>query len=170
MKIETGASWMAPSIAGPVVREVVGTMRHPRTGQLMFAVSTEGIRGQELFSEDDVAFEIKRDTANIRHRVEAEERAAREAEEAAEALYVDGFELEFPERQRPRILEVLNKQVGVRGVFLSRKEHVKNLLEEGFEIRIDPRLGRILEGPRGGFFTEKDLTKTAFDYAEYLLG
>lgn len=151
-------------------RKVVG--ERMIRGQRMYVVRSEGVPRETFFPVEDLENVIAVDESELRSRAEAEKRDATRAKEEAKARAekrnLRGFEKRFSGVQLERVIDTLNRKQGVRGVFLPRREHMENLVREGYVVRTHPKYGRVLEGPDGGFFFEKDLTKTALDYADYL--
>jgi hypothetical protein len=120
---------------------------------------------------EEIAKMIKTGPAQMaRHR---EMLAARDRETqaasatAADYADLDGFEKQFSDLQRGKVLAALNKTQGVNGVVATRKAHIRRLVGEGYTVA-SAKEGRRLIAPDGSFFAEADLTKTALDYAEYL--
>lgn len=152
-------------------RTVVTVMNVPN-GPPMLAVNTEGLLGNQLFTVEDLEDEIERDTKNLEFRAR-QERERREEEEqlAQERKNLDRFlaTIRSP-RLRGRMDAALNKVVNVNGEPNPRYKHIENLVDAGYRVGSDPTFGRVLESPRGSFLTQKDLTKTALDYAEFLTG
>lgn len=122
----------------------------------------------QLLPASELEEEIARDEANVASRTRA--RAAKETESAAEAQRIrwGGFTDSMTPRGRARADKTLSRQVSVQGNFNSRGSHVEILVSAGYSVVEHPKRGRILESPTGGFFTERDLTKTGLDYAEFL--
>jgi hypothetical protein len=154
-----GFTW--PSPHGERRIESIGP--HPITGRSTYAVSTAGAPQLQLLPEDEIASEIRRDTANAASRtkikVEAEEAKAADTEHARWGGFTDNM----TPVQRARVDAILSKQVSVRGKLSPRGHHLENLVREGFRVN-----GGRLEGPDGSFFPESALTKIGFDYAQFL--
>lgn len=159
---KVGRIWASPQGRRKVEQE------GERGGVLYYAVSTEGVAGLQLLPASDLEEEIHRDEANVASRERG--RAAAETEVAAETERIRwrGFTDSMTPRARARADKALSRQVSVRGEFAPRGEHVETMVKSGYRVRTDPKLGSILESPTGSFFTQKDLTKTGLDYAEFL--
>lgn len=109
----------------------------------------------------------------ITKRAEGRE-AAEQARKAAEAAEIaaeedtDGFADQFSPMKRGRIIKILNKQIGLSGVFKTRKQHARDLVAEGWRVK-ERRGQRVLEGPDGSFYDDDNVTtKTMLDYVQWL--
>lgn len=162
-EVAIGLSWESPE----GTREVVGERDMPDGRHLFVVMGRQS--GNQLLSESDVRFEMRRDTANLTSRARTRgETEAREATER-ERTYLDGFEDTFTPRQRAKVVEAITRQVGVNNVFASRRDHIRRLVREGYRVAVVPGGARVLRNPATeSYYTEKDLTKAALDYAEYL--
>ena len=181
-----GFSWESPNGLRTIrARQQQGenTMALVQTGEGPF---------RQIIDLEKLPAEIHCDTANLAYREKVakrlQEQEAIEAVLEAERTDIDGFADDLSPLRRGRIVEALSVLMTVGGSLKSRKEHVRDLVAEGYRIAQVPagetwllhrRKGledvqipvgsRILQNETGGFFTEKDLTKTALDYAEFLL-
>jgi len=54
------------------------------------------------------------------------------------------------------------------GRLITRKDYVRRRVKEGWRVAARS-YGRVFESPEGTFLSERDLTKTALDFAEYLI-
>jgi len=90
-----------------------------------------------------------------------------EAKQRAELLAsFDGFGAEFTPAARGKAYAALTVQMNVNGVVASRKDHIRNLVASGYRTATYQK-GRVLV-KGDNFFYEKDLTKTALDFADHL--
>jgi len=133
-----------------------------------YFITTGASPHAQILPASEMADEIARDQANV-----ASQRKDRDAIEAgrraeAAAIDVDGFDRTLSSKAAAKAVEALNKQVSVNSRFAKRKDHIKRMLKEGYRVEIDSRGRRVFVSPGGGFFFEKDLTKTGLDYAEHL--
>jgi len=100
-------------------------------------------------------------------------RPAKEAAAAAEKAKqdalndIDGFADNLPPMQRQKKIDALNKQVVVQGNLITRKQHVRDMVARGSRVGMTKE-GRALLHKSGSYTLEKDLSKTALDYAEHL--
>lgn len=123
---------------------------------------------EERIAQDQRMYQDKLKTDAQRAEREAQEA---EAEAAAKALRddTDGYADQFPQVQRDRIRTTLAKNVNASGTVMSTKDYVRKLVAEGRVIS-DWDGERVLEDPKtGNGIGEKKLTKTAIDYAAYLI-
>ena len=101
---------------------------------------------------------------------EAEQREAkRESQINAE---IDKFasSLGLSPMATARVKNALLLQVMVKGEMTTRKEWMEKALREGYTVG-RTKYGRVLMAPDGeSFFTEKTVTKTGLDYAEFIFG
>jgi hypothetical protein len=144
-----------------LVWEALGLPEEEREG-LLAAKASKRAAEDEVFAQ--------------RRRASDERAAAAEAEKAREAEQAERKWLGFTGRDRwssaplrQRAIDALTKQLSVRHVVKTRGEHVKDLVSQGFRVKDTPS-GRRLQHPETLiFFTEKDLSKTAIDFATYLV-
>ncbi len=122
-------------------------------------------RNAIVFKKDERLDEIDRLREASRARARSDE-AARAVEQAYHDSWLGFTDALSPSAKR-RAVDVLGKQVSVRGEFAARGDHVVRLVNAGWVVK-EGRGGRELIGPDGGFFREGDLTKLGLDFAAYL--
>jgi hypothetical protein len=166
--------WQAFYAGQIVTRRVVGEQElRGRPVVLIAVVDATGKTGviADIIPTDELEAEIAGDTKRLASNREAAQRQEQERKDKAEALHLQGFEDTLPSgKARARAVDVLNQVVSVRREFDKRKHHIERLVKEGFRVQDHPRFKRVLSHPGGTFFTQKDLTKLALDYAEFLSG
>lgn len=153
---------------------------------------------REYLTAEDIANAEKRATANIefRKKQDAKAVARQEKEDAIKAEYEDvkGFAKERTSMQKANLLKALNKNVQLDGKLVTRKEFIEDLVDAGNTIstreenkvkpmskRADFRANqqeqdeherKIREAGKKTVYSlgSYDITKTEYDYAEYLIG
>lgn len=96
------------------------------------------------------------------------DRKADDARKQNEARDIDGFAAGETPMKRGRIVSTLKRSLILNGRLDSRQNHIKRLVSEGYTIS-GAYDHRRLQGLNGRYFTKKDITATAMDYAEFLL-
>lgn len=152
-QVYVGLTWESPQGQRTVVGERAG----------LFAVRTEGRIGAELHSLDDVLFEMRRDAANLKTRRQAGERRRAEEARHKEASYAHGFYETMTPTQAARAKKTLEKTQGFNRKIMRRKDAIEQMVAEGWRVQ-----GNRLVSPTGSYFEQKDITKTALDYAQHL--
>jgi hypothetical protein len=163
--VGVGFQWNSPK----GTREIVTQQVHPRTGKSIYGVSTAGLRFLELIEVSEIDAEIRRDEKNYEGHLRTQQRLEEEEKAKAEQESWLGFtdQIRLPTAKR-RAIDALNKQIGVKGKFASRGQHMINLVKAGYTLgRVTGQ--RALMSPEGSFFFEKDLSKTGLDFAQYLI-
>ena len=159
-----GFRWESPE----GTREIVEIGNHPhRPDETVYVVRVTGHRSAMILNARDLALDIRRDTANVASR------AARSAPPSSRGAPSSGrgwtgFTRSMTPAQRARADAALSTQMRVNGEFDSRGAHIRKLVERGYRVTVHPKRGRILEQPSGSYLTERDLTKTALDFAQFL--
>jgi len=100
-------------------------------------------------------------------RIEALWLARNEAAEAA-AASLDDFESTLTPTSRARAIEALNAKIRINGVFQTRKQYIRDRVAQGAVVSTNSE-GRVLQSPDGSYMRQRDITKFALDYAEYLI-
>jgi hypothetical protein len=177
MLYEIGFSWN--SIKG--LRTIRQSGNHQITGELTYIVTTGDPRKGEFISATEIEREIQRDERNCESLARALAKKSEEAILQAEHDSWYGFieSITLP-TAKARALAALNKVSSIKDQMGERGALIKSLVDQGYSVgrasksvmfstnkTLPPT--RILIGPEGNFFTEKDLTKTAIDFAEYLI-
>lgn len=157
-------SWDSPQGLRQVVREEGGR----------FYVQTGARRALDMFTADQLREEQQRDRANLayRERNQAEAKAALQAEAEEEARLqtaLAGFTDGLTPMHRAKVVSALTTMRRFDGVTRQIIDQVRDLVNAGSLVKPHPRDGRRLVGPDGSFLVEKDLSKTALNYAEYLI-
>ena len=128
-----------------------------------------------IYTEAQVTAMVARREAERQARDEEWNRRKQEeqAKVHKEARLVDesyhGFLRGMSPLKAGKVRAVLEKQLQSDGVILTRKELIEKLVKEGRKLEDHPVGGRILIDRRTNrLFLQKDLSKTAFDYAAFL--
>lgn len=113
------------------------------------------------------------DWAHERHREniarDAAEIAARDAKALTERKDTDGFTDKMESVRRGQIEAVLGTTMNFNGKPMTRKEVVREHIAAG--AKVGTKEGqRALINADGTYLLERQLTKTALDYAEHLIG
>lgn len=136
------------------------------------SVRTEGVAFAQVLPPAELEREIHRDEANARSRRMAHEAHEHEKAVEAEALAgkrgLHGFTANMPSVKARKIEEALDKTQGFSGKFMKRRKFIEQAVADGATIGTS-RGKRVLELASGSFFTERDVTATGIDYAEYLI-
>ncbi len=131
----------------------------------------EIIRVEDLESEIDFnrrEIESKRKMKKLSEQVDKEvkentqEAAIRDKNIREELNDLDGFE-RTSTTSKARIVSILSKLVKSGGKVLSRRDLIRQKINEGFRVK-----GTRLSNKHGAFIDDKALTKTGIDYAAYL--
>jgi len=118
--------------------------------------------------EKEISGDISQAKSHEKAKVREAQRVREKAREKQERLNLYGFEKRFSGVQLGRVLDTLGRQQGLSGTFLTRREHIENLVRRGYVVKKHPKYGRVIEAPDGSFYLQEDVTKTALDYADYL--
>jgi hypothetical protein len=160
-----GTSWNSPQ----GVRTFVGVVPL-RGGETRLGIQTGDRRIFQLFrTEAEIEQEIRRDTKNVE--VDARVRTEKEAAAAAyvnQRASLDRFLAQFPQLAGAKANAALTKKVMWAGVYLPRHGNVEQRVAEGWHVETTPKGERRFYSPDGRFLTEKDTSKVALDYAEFL--
>jgi len=71
--------------------------------------------------------------------------------------------------QREKALQALTTNVIRKGKIQSRRDLMRLLVAEGWAVSDDRTYGRIMQSPDGAFIQQNKLSKTALDYADFLV-
>jgi hypothetical protein len=160
-----GTSWNSPK----GIRTFVGVV--PLLGgETMLGIRTGDSRIFQLFhTEAEIDQEIRRDTVSVEvdARIKAEKEVAA-ATYANQRANLDRFITQFPRLAGAKANAALTKKVMWSGVYIPRHEHVEQRVAQGWHVETTPKGERRFYGPDGRFLTEKDTSKVALDYAEFL--
>lgn len=148
-------------------RRVVG-----QDGTKLFIQTGESSRVYQVLDEKELEREIKLDESWFAHNNAVQARAAEasrhEAADKAERRHLHGFVDHISGIKAERIIEVLNKRQGFSGEVLTRRAFIEREVRAGARVVVKGDR-RLLALPTGSFYTERDTTATALDYAEYLV-
>ena len=150
-------------------REVTGTDALGR-----YKVRTPMIGGRDveyLVSPEDLEQEIRLDVRGVQAaRERVEHKKAKEAEAAAERAEYEndrGFTADMPQIKRARILKVLDAGRSISGKSVRLRDWVPAMVDKGWHPNKD---GTRFESPdESSFYEARDITKTAIDYARFLV-
>ena len=142
-----------------------------RNGVPYYGIATEGSRSMVLLPASELELERTFDEKNYAQRQASKARSAAQAEleKSLKERHQDtrGFTDGMSDMQRGKVLDNLLRPISSDGVLFTRKGLVEQRVAAGW--RVQPsKTGRRFVGPDGSFLTERDLTKTALDYAAYL--
>lgn len=149
------------------------TPTHPKFPQGVYAVRQDGVKFPQLIAADamdaEIAWVEKATRSHQRSQELAEQVRRKEEEERARREDTKGFADQFSPPRRAKILNALNRQRSISRKFVTLREWVPQKVKEGWHVAPHPKFTRIFEDPSGtNFYTQKDITGTAMDYAEYL--
>jgi len=176
-QIDVGFKWQ--SVNGD--KEII--QRTELNGREVFMVTEAGQRFPQIISVTEIDREIKFDTAQLEHHTRnvkkheelASAKALREEEYKKEKREEDRW-LGFTSRrsltpaQKERYIAALKKVIRSNGQVVKIGDLVIERVKQGWVVRQSPSLGRVFEDPKGGaLLLQKDLSKIALDFAEYLI-
>lgn len=108
--------------------------------------------------------------SKAKSQIEAQKEAAAIAEERAN---VDEFLNELSPMAKSKANAALNETMQRDNKILTRRKIIEDSIDNGYSVELDTKGNRggkrILVSPTGTFIEEKRLTKTALDYAEFLI-
>ena len=177
---EEGAAEVAPEQTAPDVgtewqskdgaKKIIG-----KTAEGAFVVETptsreSGIGHEIVPAKDiagDIAFDEKSAAAASKVRDKNTAIAEKDAAEEAARIDIDGFGDELTPAQRGLLVKRLNKTLSFNGAIKSRKQGIRDAVATGAVVKT-VNGERRLTNPDGSFLSEKDISKTAMDYAEHL--
>ncbi|UDM18861.1 hypothetical protein [Vogesella sp. XCS3] len=133
--------------------------------------------GRLLISAEGRTLPEKLDVAQLGGRISHDEKqlaiqkaaaSERAAVDRGQPVALDGFVVGMNPARKAKAIAALNKQQGFNGVVKPRGEMMAQCVAAGYQVVATPT-GRRLVGPTGGFWMESDITKTAMDFAQYLI-
>lgn len=148
-------------------RSVFGIQVDPGSGKQVYLIASEGSRSLELVPADEIERYVFVEQSNYESRELARQQTIQIEQKQATHDSWFGFVDALTPTKKAKAIDALNKQVSVRGEFAARGDHVAHLVANGWKVQ-KTKTGRVLEAPGGTFLSERDLTKTALDFAEYL--
>lgn len=156
---------------------------------MQYAPRTRTVRGQDasgrwmLATEGDIyvtlhatveeiarirEFDLRANAEREKSNRERQERAARDAAEKAAREELDGFDVGMPPMRRAKALAALTSPVRFAGKVTTRRDAIRERVQAGWVVTTHDRdVGRFV-GPDGTFYTQRDITKFAIDYAAHL--
>jgi len=146
-------------------------------GKIMLAVRTGDKKGFEaLFFPSDIEHEIAWETKYLAAHLEAlKKQAVLDAKkqaiadaEAKEREHLDRFLAKFSPMARAKLNTTLTKVTYVNRQYAPMYKHMESLVREGYSVTGAAGAKRRLAAEDGRFFFQKDLTKSALDYAYFL--
>lgn len=156
---------------------------------MQYAPRTRTVRGQDasgrwmLATEGDIYvtlhatveeiarirdFDLRANAEREKSNRERQERAERDAAEKAAREHLDGFDVGMPPMRRAKALASLTSPVRFAGKITTRRDAIRERVQEGWVVAPHDRDGARFIGPDGRFYTQRDITKFAIDYAAYL--
>lgn len=177
--IKVGHTWDSPEGKVTILREDEKYWYFQSENQ-----SRSGITSMQEKGTNEILNEIYFGEADIKYYIEKEKsdkaRAEREAKEQAEFEDVKGFLDDYTPLQRGRKLKTLNEIRRFNNKPLKLKTHIENEVARGSKVEtvtyknynVDPPkevTERRVIDENDTFWSEKVLTKTGMDYANYLI-
>jgi hypothetical protein len=128
----------------------------------------ETIKRNEYELTPEFAQEVadRNEMNRLRAERDARQKAADEKRDAEISEFTKYAGMNTINAEKARL--ALIKQVSVKGIFTTRKTWMEDAVAKGYEVVHDGNERR-LTAPDGSFFDEKSVTKTAMDYASYLI-
>jgi hypothetical protein len=121
-------------------------------------------------AEEQIDWNIKSSKSKKKAEESLNDQEKKQIEREKEYKNIDGFADKEEKLKKGRILKYLNESMNYQGKPYIRKELIREKIKKGWKIGKSQRHGKILEDEEGSsFLTKKDITKTAIDYAEYLI-
>lgn len=135
-----------------------------------FEVMTEGHRFQELVEPSRLERRVFVETSNYAAflRQQQQEREQQAAEKTEEARY-QGFFAPMAQLRVGKARAALELVASFNGLAQRRKDFILEAVAQG-AVPGETRHGRVLLLPGGGYFTARQLTQTALDFAAHLIG
>lgn len=138
---------------------------------IRYAVQIDDSPRHELIRPEDIEKEKVLDARQVASRTAMQGKVEKEKTEAAQEQanrnHTHGFTDGLSAMAQEKIIEALNKQQGFNGEVVSRKKYIESAVESGAKVTMHNGARR-LSLPSGSFFSERDITKTAMDYAAFL--
>jgi hypothetical protein len=154
-----GTEWDSPS----GIRRVVGETTVNGEKRLVVQTGDQRI-GQILLPADQLQSEMAGDAKNLAFRKNEQEIANAPKAQPTYGEYVSSM----PPMQRAKVSAALQKNITSNGVLQARSVLVEKWVAEGATV-VQKADQRELTKPSGNYLLEKDLSKTAMDYAEWLI-
>ena len=173
MKFSVGHTWQGER--GD--RTIVNIIAHPTTGEPAYVVQATGQPFPNIITEDRIASEMILD-AKLRSQAILRQQKAIETDKISrerESRQQEhdswfGFTDNLPPLKRGKILTILAKHMTLNDDNIEERGNVIALLvTQGRRVTTRPDGIRYLISDNGRYLSEKDLTKTGMDFAEYLL-
>ena len=138
-----------------------------------------------LLPESEVERQILLDTSHLawkkKRKLQEDQEQAELRSSRDEKRDLHGFTDGMAPIKARKIEETLDKQMSFNGVLMTRRDFIEKAVTSGATVELKPKSTsyssrgereipstRILSFPARSFFYEKDISKTAMDYAEYL--
>lgn len=153
----------------PRRRTVVG-----RANGASWVIQTDGESYNKVYRPADAVALRDFDQRNFVARLESNVlHAAAKAKDAAldaDREDLNGFEETLPSARRATVVSILSRSAGLNeGPIASRRDAVRQRITAGWRVEAHSIDGRRFVAPDGRFYPERLLTKTALDYATYLI-
>lgn len=123
---------------------------------------------KEILSADDISFEIKREKGRENNRAASAAKEAEEKQNLATKQNTYGFTDSMPPARKAKAIGTLLSKIMINGELQSRKSYIEDSIKNGAYISTVGG-NRVLKHKNGNFLFDKDITKTAIDYAEFLI-
>jgi hypothetical protein len=149
------------------VESILNTPRGERA-----VIRTEGRNYTELLDPAEldglIDFEERQKEDRRCMQLRAKEHDERERIASLPAVSIAAYTAKMTKLQATRVRAALEKQQGFSGEFLKRYEFIERAVLDGWMVE-QGRTGRELTSSQGRYYTERDITKTAMDFAEFLI-
>lgn len=164
-----GREWMSPE----GLRRITGEHRRA-TGEIMYVVPRAGQTASgsvvaDLLTAADVEKQIARDAANLAYRQSRMEQERQAHPGVLAPSPITRFLETLTPMQAGRMEKTLDKTMRFSGELMSRGEWVQRMARQGACVWGE-RGQRRFGDPGGGFYTERDVSAGAMDFAEHMAG
>lgn len=153
-----GASWESPE----------GTRRIEGIEDGKYLVRTGDDKHVVFYDPASIERTQHVDSENLKYRAGVKEQERQEAEREAARTHLDGFDDGMSPMEKGRAVKTLTAMVNYHGKPISRRDLIRQKIEEGARVETDSKGERVLKGKDGAFLDAKAITKTGLDYAEHL--
>lgn len=140
---------------------VRGTNERSATGDQLFNTVEEAKAERE--------FQSRQAKSSAEFTARANKSAPTADTERAEKEDIDGFADDKSPMARQKAKAALMTTVRSNGRYMTRRDLIREMVNEGAELADHKQFGRILRRPNGAFIEQAKLTKTGMDYAEHLI-
>lgn len=162
--VKVGLEWDAPGGKRVVTRKI---------GDDSYMVSAPGrdpknTMFQHILTSDDILFDMKNDASRLKSMADKEKSDRNDTARVKDAEDTHGFADSFTPARRRKVIDALLVKVMNKGRIVTRKKLIEDAVSNGSIIG-KFRGKKTLKHKDDSFLTDRDITKTAIDYAEYLI-